>query len=303
MAAKEGDIGLHQVPFQDSSESESDNNDDIEIESEKEEEKNQKKNQSPSPLSRRQYGNFRRYYEHRNEEGPEEDPRLELLRKEWFEDKECLDIGCNDGTLTISIAKMFRCQSILAIDIDPELVEQANLNLRDSCLLMQMGGSSENNSDDSAQRAAASPEKEVAPSEPSSLEKRNLLEVVTFKQENFMESQHPELYDTVTCFSVTQWIHLNFGDQGLITFFNKIWEVLRPGGVLLLEPQAWRSYSLNHYLSPVAKKNYSEIEIRPKDFQKILLNKIGFRTVEHINSGWIDAKHLRFNRPVLVFKK
>ncbi|XLS95349.1 hypothetical protein HN51_071357 [Arachis hypogaea] len=193
MAAKEGDIGLHQVPFQDSSESENDSDADIEIESEKEEEKNQKKNESPSPLSRRQYGNFRGYYEHRNEEGPEEDPRLELLRKEWFEDKECLDIGCNDGTLTISIAKMFRCRSILAIDIDPELVEQANLNLRDSYLLMQMGGSSENNSD-----AAASPEKEVTPSEPSSLEKRNLLEVVTFKQENFVESQHPELYDTVT---------------------------------------------------------------------------------------------------------
>ncbi|RYR24186.1 hypothetical protein Ahy_B02g057690 [Arachis hypogaea] len=28
----------------------------------------------------------------KNEEGPKEDPRLELLRKEWFEDKECLDI-------------------------------------------------------------------------------------------------------------------------------------------------------------------------------------------------------------------
>ncbi|KAL4286806.1 hypothetical protein AHAS_Ahas19G0123000 [Arachis hypogaea] len=27
-----------------------------------------------------------------NEEDPKEDPRLELSRKEWFEDKECLDI-------------------------------------------------------------------------------------------------------------------------------------------------------------------------------------------------------------------
>ncbi|XLT94798.1 hypothetical protein HN873_016460, partial [Arachis hypogaea] len=57
---------------------------------------------------------------------------------------------------------------------------------------------------------------------------KNLNDVVTFKQENFVESQHPELYHTVTCFSVTQWIHLNYGDRGLIKFFYKIWEVLRP---------------------------------------------------------------------------
>lgn len=33
----------------------------------------------------------------------DEDPRLKVLRKEWFEGKDCLDIGCNSGILTIQI--------------------------------------------------------------------------------------------------------------------------------------------------------------------------------------------------------
>ncbi|KAK7844739.1 putative rna methyltransferase [Quercus suber] len=34
----------------------------------------------------------------------QEDPRLNVFRKELFEGKECLDIGCNSGIITILIA-------------------------------------------------------------------------------------------------------------------------------------------------------------------------------------------------------
>lgn len=33
----------------------------------------------------------------------DEDPRLRLMKKEWFEGKACLDIGCNNGLITIHI--------------------------------------------------------------------------------------------------------------------------------------------------------------------------------------------------------
>lgn len=33
----------------------------------------------------------------------EEDPRLKVFKKEWFEGNDCLDIGCNSGILTIQI--------------------------------------------------------------------------------------------------------------------------------------------------------------------------------------------------------
>jgi 7SK snRNA methylphosphate capping enzyme len=32
-----------------------------------------------------------------------EDPRLEAFNKQWFENKDCLDIGCNQGLVTIGL--------------------------------------------------------------------------------------------------------------------------------------------------------------------------------------------------------
>lgn len=35
----------------------------------------------------------------------EEDPRFKVFKKEWFEGKDCLDVGCNSGLMTINIGK------------------------------------------------------------------------------------------------------------------------------------------------------------------------------------------------------
>lgn len=35
----------------------------------------------------------------------DEDPRLKVMKKEWFQGKDCLDIGCNSGVMTIHIGK------------------------------------------------------------------------------------------------------------------------------------------------------------------------------------------------------
>ncbi|QCD81670.1 7SK snRNA methylphosphate capping enzyme [Vigna unguiculata] len=85
------------------------------------------------------YGNYRSYYGYRIDQGTDEDPRLKVLRKEWFEGKECLDIGCNNGIITIQIAKKFCCRSILGIDIDSDRVQDAYWNLRKSARLNSSG--------------------------------------------------------------------------------------------------------------------------------------------------------------------
>ena len=51
-----------------------------------------------------------------------------------------------------------------------------------------------------------------------------------------------EEYDLILALSLTKWVHFNWGDAGLKRFFRRIFRQLRPGGRLVLEPQAWASY-------------------------------------------------------------
>lgn len=61
----------------------------------------------------------------------EDDPRLAALDKSWFENKRGLDIGCNSGELTITIAKRLAPSYILGVDIDPQLISKARGQLKD----------------------------------------------------------------------------------------------------------------------------------------------------------------------------
>ncbi|KAM6907497.1 7SK snRNA methylphosphate capping enzyme-like [Xenentodon cancila] len=76
-----------------------------------------------------QYGNYNKYYGYRNP-GNSEDPRIHVLRPEWFEGKDVLDLGCNSGHLTLYIAKMLRPSRILGLDIDSGLIHAARKNIR-----------------------------------------------------------------------------------------------------------------------------------------------------------------------------
>ncbi|GAV90006.1 Methyltransf_4 domain-containing protein/Bin3 domain-containing protein [Cephalotus follicularis] len=259
------------------------------------------------------FGNYRNYYGYRIGNDLEEDPRLRVLKKEWFQDKDCLDIGCNSGIFTIQIAKKLHCSSILGIDIDSSRIEDAHWHLRKSVRM-----------DNSKKKSAKTSELEVAKrendSDPNSAllieeilenssdccpsRKRDLFDIVSFQQENFVKSQLPpgKHYDTILCLSVTKWIQLNWGDDGLIALFTKIWTLLRPGGILVLEPQPWKSYENNHRVSETTAMNYRNIKHRPVDFQEILLDKIGFRTVEDLTWG-LSGSTAGFNRPIFAFCK
>lgn len=76
-----------------------------------------------------QYGNYNKYYGYRNP-GSSEDPRIHVLRQEWFEGKDVLDLGCNSGHMTLYVAKMFRPARILGLDIDGGLIHAARKNIR-----------------------------------------------------------------------------------------------------------------------------------------------------------------------------
>ena len=75
------------------------------------------------------YGNYNRYYGYRNPQSSQ-DLRLKCFRKEWFAGKDVLDLGCNVGHITLTIARDFSPHVIMGIDIDTSLIQAAKNNLR-----------------------------------------------------------------------------------------------------------------------------------------------------------------------------
>lgn len=91
-------------------------------------------------------------------------------------------------------------------------------------------------------------------------------------------------YDTILCFSITKWIHLNWGDEGILDLFHAIYKSLNEKGRLILEPQPWTSYHKKKKITPHTLETYKSIEIRPQDFACILVTVIGFRDVDVLYS-------------------
>jgi 7SK snRNA methylphosphate capping enzyme len=75
------------------------------------------------------FGNYNRFYYKKYLEALK-DERLGVIKKEWFIGKRCLDIGCNDGTLTLMLAMEYEPKLIEGIDIDYRLIKTAVKNLK-----------------------------------------------------------------------------------------------------------------------------------------------------------------------------
>ncbi|CAN8302309.1 unnamed protein product [Cochlearia groenlandica] len=245
------------------------------------------------------FGNYRNYYGYRISNDMDEDPRLKVLKKEWFQEKDCLDIGCNSGIMTIHIAKKFGCRSILGVDIDSSRIEDAQWHLRKFVRMQNTAKPSEKKS--YSEGADSVNGSETNTDSPKAID---LSKIVSFQKENFVQSRNLDKnrYDTILCLSVTKWVHLNWGDDGLITLFTKIWSLLNPGGIFVMEPQPWKSYENNRRASETTAMNFRNIVLRPNQFQDILLDKIGFKTVEDLTSS-LSGANKGFDRQILAFQK
>ena len=62
----------------------------------------------------------------------------------------------------------------------------------------------------------------------------------------------------VSSFSVSKWIHLNGGDDGLLAFFRRVHSCLNAGGSFVLEPQSWEGYSKAKRMSQVIYLAYCD---------------------------------------------
>ncbi|KAJ0243067.1 RNA methyltransferase [Hirschfeldia incana] len=264
--------------------------------------KKKKKSQESFP-----FGNYKNYYGYRISNDMDEDPRLKVLKKEWFQGKDCLDIGCNSGIMTIHIANKFGCRSILGVDIDSSRVGDAQWHLKNFVRKQNHAKLAEKKS---SSDGVVHGSKEVSISlsngeaNTGSAEAKDLFQIVSFQKENFVHTRNLDenRFDTILCLSVTKWIHLNWGDDGLITLFSKIWRLLNPGGIFVMEPQPWKSYEKNRRVSETTAMHHRTIVLRPEHFQEILLDKIGFRAVEDLTSS-LSGVSKGFDRQILAFKK
>lgn len=93
---------------------------------------------------------------------------------------------------------------------------------------------------------------------------------------------------------------MNYGDDGLKRFFQKIYDSLTVGGLLILEPQSFESYH-KRVKNFEMEKNLKEIKLLPKDFADHLMKEVGFTSFQHLGTGDNDVKG--FRRNIYVFKK
>ncbi|KAK6026853.1 Bicoid-interacting protein 3 [Ostertagia ostertagi] len=130
---------------------------------------------------------------------------------------------------------------------------------------------------------------------------------VWFRRENYvLESDElletvEEEFDVILALSITKWIHLNFGDDGLRRFFRRAFNQLLPGGRFILEPQPFASYRKRAKMTEKLKATYAAIEFKPEDFEMYLIEEVGFESVEHL--GAPCAKTKGFERPIDVYLK
>ncbi len=49
----------------------------------------------------------------------------QVMEKPWFQNRKCLDVGCNEGMVTLGLVTRFGTGSMLGVDIDHVLISKA----------------------------------------------------------------------------------------------------------------------------------------------------------------------------------
>lgn len=121
-------------------------------------------------------------------------------------------------------------------------------------------------------------------------------------------------FDCITAFSVTKWIHLHSGDDGIRYFFSKVRDLLAPGGRFIVEPQSWKSYKSaackmkkhkDGLVDSVGDSTYffrlGDLKIRPDDFCTMLPEEFGLQFIRRLQPPSKTATG--FDRDIYMFQK
>ncbi|CAL8384668.1 unnamed protein product [Arctogadus glacialis] len=267
---------------------------------------------------RYQHGGHSRYYgyhgfygdqwEGRVGAGP--DPRLRLLKPDWFKERRVLDIGCGSGHVTLTIARHFGPTHILGLDRDQRLVDAATHNIRhflshDLVLAERHqghAGQEEGRGEGETSfplsfRVSRGPL--AAPFLLPTLD-AGFPSNVTFITGDYVCRQESwpgrGTYDVILCLGVTKWVQLQSGDAGVVRLFKRAYQSLAPGGMFILESQPWSSYSHSKKASETTYQNYRTLRLRPEDYSCHLTQSTGFTSYRLLTESGDQ-------RPLYVFHK
>ena len=221
-------------------------------------------------------GNYHGYYGFRTDCVP--DARLQLLEPALFEGRNVLDLGCNAGKLSIETLVHLGARRVVGLDIDPVLIAQSE-----------------------AARVAAG----LADDARLSFVEADFLPPGFFDSAPARALLPPgERFETILLLSITKWLHLHAGDDGLLVLFHALAGLLPPGGALVVEPQEWANYKSAARKAKDLRPVFAAIKMRP-DFEPYLGQEGGEcgegaglvleRKIERDEGG--------FSRPLCVWRK
>lgn len=218
-----------------------------------------------------------------------------------------LDLGCNAGHLTLAIARDCGPARIVGVDIDGGLIHCARQNIRHYLSERAGGGPPGRRFPDSLAVChgpiAAPPVCGELPGAAGEFpDNVSFLQCnYVLQQDALLLTQKPE-YDVILCLSVSKWVHLNWGDEGLKRLFKRVYRHLQPGGVFILEPQPWTSYGKRKKLTETICSNYYNIRLKPDQFSSYLISpEVGFSSYELL--GTPHSAHKGFQRPIYLYRK
>uniref|UniRef100_A0A3B4TRW7 RNA methyltransferase n=1 Tax=Seriola dumerili TaxID=41447 RepID=A0A3B4TRW7_SERDU len=248
---------------------------------------------------RYQYGNHSRYYGYHGfygdgwegRVGAEDDLRLRLLEADWFRDKRVLDVGCGAGHMTLSVARMFEPAHILGVELDRRLVHAAKQNIRHFLSHDLVVEERKRRTTVPSSSPIRKGEEEVKREEEEEFPNN-----ITFVQGDYVSEREAwpgqGQYDVIMCLGVTKWVQLQAGDGGVVRLFKRAYQSLSPGGLFILEPQLWSSYSHSKRASETTYRNYRSVRMRPELFTSYLTDSVGFTCYRlHTHTGTYTHTH------------
>ncbi|KAH7345729.1 Bicoid-interacting protein 3-domain-containing protein [Rhizoctonia solani] len=240
------------------------------------------------------YGNYKGYYTKRGNQTS--DPRLQALPPGLFKGKRVLDIGCNEGWVTCEIASRYEAQEVVGVDIDAELVSRAWRHRREVWSLQSPRAAPKTTPIDTPEEQTDPAGNDVyfpecfpslfgpVPIPSHSAFPNN----VSFHRSDWA-NQGCEVdqlgYNVVVAFSVSKWIHVHGGDEGIKRFFLRVRDVLAicatnaSPGIFVLEAQPWSGYHSAmrkaNLHRPKEQKPLENLKLNPSDFPGVL-SELGF---------------------------